>query len=610
MVGLLLCVAQYKLLFHSVTEPVGPMATSNSHGGKREDIAGLPASSWLREPGKPKLDLLLKKISSALSPFMITKLNTFTKCNHTYSQARINKFSPGCKGQCVHFPTLKAAKDGCSKSVKCHAITRIADRIYELRSSAKLEDSPSHETSWVRLPCQNRTQKGDTEAIWETFSRTMDRALENESLGLTADPDPTRSDGSIFLAVASYRDPECPYTVKNAFLQADNPQSLNVGVVQMNCYAGCFTGAYKTKESFTKTGPDKDCVQEFCSSKLGAHHCREQRVRILRLDESEAYGPMFARYLLTKMYRGEEFYIQIDSHIQFRKGWDTTTAEMMRKTLTYPHSALSNYPPGFAGHLSGIKSWPRYSGAKEPAPNALCGVDFEKYADQERWSMKLKRNARNKIIESPYEFKIGVPIPRHACFAAGGFFAVHGSFIHAAPVDPFLPYVFWGEEMYISMLLWTSGYDIYAPSVDVVRHHYDREGAPHFWDFMDFLYEDNLHNSVIGFVLGRLQHAMHFPGYEDPDRVKPQSLLVRMDKYKLGSKRSVEDFFKFVGMNLTSWHTPKKSQISPLWCKDGSLPPFFKGFSESFVRARCGTRHGSYLRHYRQTGRAISKLPC
>lgn len=51
-----------------------------------------------------------------------------------------------------------------------------------------------------------------------------------------------RDDGSIYLSIATYRDENCPNTIKWAFEKAKNPEMLTVGLVQQNCHANCRSG--------------------------------------------------------------------------------------------------------------------------------------------------------------------------------------------------------------------------------------------------------------------------------------------------------------------------------------------------------------------------------
>lgn len=56
------------------------------------------------------------------------------------------------------------------------------------------------------------------------------------------------------------------------------------------------------------------------------------------------------------------------------------------------------------------------------------------------------------------------------------------SLVIEVPFDPFLPWIFMGEEIIMSTRLWTAGYDIFAPSQSVVGHMYNRPHQPKFWE--------------------------------------------------------------------------------------------------------------------------------
>ena len=181
-------------------------------------------------------------------------------------------------------------------------------------------------------------------------------------------------------------DSSCPKTVRTAFEGATNPLLLNVGVVQQNCHRDCKrgTGWGNTRRIVPQPQPDVDCILEFCASALGKPHCLAGRVRILRLNESESFGPFFARYLAAKLWQGETYFMQVDSHSNFRKGWDATMVEMIKKTPTFPHSVISNYPPG---HTARFRKPGSYS------PSALCGLTFED-AGKDAWTVRLAQSGR------------------------------------------------------------------------------------------------------------------------------------------------------------------------------------------------------------------------
>ena len=55
------------------------------------------------------------------------------------------------------------------------------------------------------------------------------------------------------------------------------------------------------------------------------------------------------------------------------------------------------------------------------------------------------------------------------------------------PFGPLLPYIFMGEEISMSARLWTSGYDIFSPTTNVLNHYYVRRHYPKFWESVNRL---------------------------------------------------------------------------------------------------------------------------
>ena len=564
-----------------------PQGIASAKDRAKEMFLGRTGKSWSNDEGMPKVEELMKIVSAALAPFMSRYLRRTEACSRGFSQPKKGYFLSGCvQGDgCKRRQTLDEAKKACEAIAACGGITLVGGKSFELRTDTNPEHSPDgSEWSWVKLPCEKNRKTGPAkratrEGIWDAFSRAMDKALDNPELNLDADLGDPRDDDSIFLSVASYRDPSCRATLRKAFARADRPEKLFVGIVQQNCNHDCMTGTgWGNTRRWVPSGPDPDCVEDFCASAEGGPHCDAHRVRIIRLPEVEALGPFFTRYLNAKLYRGEEFYMQIDAHTDFRQGWDSTLVEMMKKTPSYPYSVISNYPPG--GKPEDTASWPKYSGSRRSTPSALCTCTFED-AGGTHMTVRLGQSSRS-LTKSPNEFATGVPIPRHSCFVAAGFYIAHGSIVKNVPFDPFLPYLFMGEEIALTIRFWTSGYDIYGPSADVLRHEYVRKEHPKFWETVTMVFSNGgIHNALTDLIIPRVQHLCQFPEAKRPDQVEPRSLLVRMDEFNVGTKRSVEDFASMMGLDFGA-HT----QDAPQWCKSGSEPPFVNGPSEHFLKVK------------------------
>ena len=96
---------------------------------------------------------------------------------------------------------------------------------------------------------------------------------------------------------------------------------------------------------------DDNCYELFCASPEGkaSNACHTGQVRLFNVNESESLGPYMARYLGAKFYRGEQYYLQIDSHSEFVHSWDAKLIKMVEDAEA-EKPVISTYPPDSAGH--------------------------------------------------------------------------------------------------------------------------------------------------------------------------------------------------------------------------------------------------------------------
>jgi hypothetical protein len=117
----------------------------------------------------------------------------------------------------------------------------------------------------------------------------------------------------------------------------------------------------------TDVPPDQDCHRAFCESDVGLEHCAAGRVRALHMDENESLGPYAARYFASKLWYGEQWYMQIDAHMFFRQDWDALSIDMLKKAPS-PKPVISHYPP--SEYFDFVKKGPITPGER------LCGPIF------------------------------------------------------------------------------------------------------------------------------------------------------------------------------------------------------------------------------------------
>jgi hypothetical protein len=98
---------------------------------------------------------------------------------------------------------------------------------------------------------------------------------------------------SIFISVAAYQDPTLERTIRQALEQADKPDELVFAI----------------------------CLQYFDEPDLS--FLPESQKKIIRFDPKLRPGVVKVRYLLKELYNNEDYFLQIDSHMEFDKSWDT-----------------------------------------------------------------------------------------------------------------------------------------------------------------------------------------------------------------------------------------------------------------------------------------------
>jgi hypothetical protein len=50
----------------------------------------------------------------------------------------------------------------------------------------------------------------------------------------------------------------------------------------------------------------------------------------IHIESKHAKGPLYARHVIQKnLYKNEDYYLQIDSHMRFEKNWDETVIEQL-----------------------------------------------------------------------------------------------------------------------------------------------------------------------------------------------------------------------------------------------------------------------------------------
>jgi hypothetical protein len=164
---------------------------------------------------------------------------------------------------------------------------------------------------------------------------------------------------------------------------------------------------------------------------------------------SKAKGVGSARYKCQKLYNGEKYYLQIDSHMRFIKNWDKIYIDMLN-SCPYDKPILSTYPNAYWDDELEDKS---YLNTKNVSAISIEGVD------DNHITMR-----GNKGEYTQYK------LPREGIVLAAGQIFTLGQWIYDCPYNHLIP--FKGEEDDLTMRSYSHGWKIYIPNVNVVWHLY------------------------------------------------------------------------------------------------------------------------------------------
>ena len=350
---------------------------------------------------------------------------------------------------------------------------------------------------------------------------------------------------TIFVSAASYRDENCPRTMEEIFRYADKPENVYIGLVEQNCYDHCRTGVLKDG-TIQDTGPDINCYNVLCSGEMGKY-CTSGNVRLLRVNESESLGPAMARYFTSKLYDGETYYMQIDSHMFFMQGWDRELINMIHQTGR-PKPIITNYPPpdGFR--------WQGTIGLR------MCDAFFTQPGIESQ-IIRLQGSMQYDSVRPKS--------PKYAPFIAAGFFFTLGEFVNEVKFDPYMPWVFMGEELLLSSRAFTNGFEIFSPTINVLSHIYVRRNKPKFWESVGRTFKKpGFHNRIDAVIMRRVKNILGYP--ECDDELIMEELARHKELYGMGKLRPLSTYMEMVGLDPVSKGPQTKEGKE--WCHKGETP--------------------------------------
>ena len=231
---------------------------------------------------------------------------------------------------------------------------------------------------------------------------------------------------TIFIQIASYRDPQLTPTIDDCISRAKFPENLRFGIAWQ----------HDDNENLDKYNKDS-------------------RFKIIDIPYAESQGACWARNKIQKEYKNETYTLQLDSHHRFTQDWDVRLIEMLEslRSDSCKKPLLTSY----------ISSW-------DPDNDPSGRINRP-------WGMYFDRFTPEGIVfflpaDIPNFEKLNKPVP--ARFYSAHFCFADGTFAKEVQHDP--EYYFHGEEISIAVRAFTHGYDLFHPHKVIAWHEYTRKG--------------------------------------------------------------------------------------------------------------------------------------
>ena len=305
----------------------------------------------------------------------------------------------------------------------------------------------------------------------------------------------------IFVSIAAYRDPELLPTLEDMLSNADSPNDLVV----------CIGWQHSKEDKWDKLTKYK----------------KDSRFLIIDIDYSQANGVCWMRSEIQRYYTNEDYYLQLDSHHLFTKGWDTTLKDSLNylrcKGINKP--LLSAYIPG-------------YIPDKDPLGRVheVWGLNIDRFMPAGAIFLRPHHIENWQNLKEPFKSR----------FISAHFIFTLGKFVNEVPYDPHL--YFHGEESSLAARAYTHGYDLYSPNKVVIWHEYERSGKKKHWDdSQDWKLRDDTSYARFRKLFGM-----------DPGCTSCQRKAV-MGNYGFGSVRQLYEFEAYAGLKFSTRQIHKET---------------------------------------------------
>lgn len=246
---------------------------------------------------------------------------------------------------------------------------------------------------------------------------------------------PCRQVVSIYVSIASYRDPLLQSTIDSLFENAVHPDLISVG---------CFIQAFPA---------DTNC---------GITNTYGDKVKFAIAIPGNVFSVTSCRVSANQWLNDEAYVLQVDSHSRFDYGWDKTLIEALEGLAET--AVLSSYLPGWYPDTSGEEQRHPVHSNTYLLPTFLG--EYPRSAFFNSYELVPALEAHEKSPD----------LAQRSWYICGHFVFSHAKFFKDVLQPSWI--LFWGEELYYSLLAASYGWEIWTPPKLPIYHLYPQD-VPH-----------------------------------------------------------------------------------------------------------------------------------
>ena len=294
---------------------------------------------------------------------------------------------------------------------------------------------------------------------------------------------------SIFVQIAAFQDYELPRTIKNCISKSSKENDIYFGV-------------------------------HLCEiSTMPVPMSEYKNVRIKKSIAPDNLGVGIARYIANEFYNGEDYYLQIDSHMRFDQDWDKSLIsfynEYKKENL---NPVITSYP--------GVYEYKN----KELVLRENTETSYIDFHKTEEYQSKFKLN---KIL--PQKASVNMHSNIFTKSVSGAWIFSSGEI---AKIKPNKKMYNWGEETLTAIRLFTHGFDLLIPEKNIMYHlYYDHS-------------EDNKNQRILPMTIYK-NEVNKIIEESDSEILRIINNKIIGDQ-ELGSNRSLQEYEYYAGVDFSS----------------------------------------------------------